>query len=136
MEATGGTNKNAFLQLFSRMRSKNYLGTPVTDMLSGSAGTGKEGASKKALEEKIRSQAAKDGKQQLDCGIARIIPSKLKEIKDRVECIKVKTGGNLQGSLSKGKCAKIVKSVENKVSMKLNYLASAIGSTVFITWIE
>ena len=106
MEATGGTNKNAFLQLFSRMRSKNYLGTPVTDMLSGSAGTGKEGASKKALEEKIRSQAAKDGKQQLDCGIARIIPSKLKEIKDRVECIKVKTGGNLQGSLSKGKMRK------------------------------
>eukprot|EP00944_MAST-04C_sp_MAST-4C-sp1_P000597 g597.t1 len=130
MEATGGTKKNAFLQLFSTMRSKNYLGTPVTDMLSGSAGTGKEGASKKALEEKIRSQAVKDGKQQLDCGIARIIPSKLKEIKDRVECMKVKTGGNLQGSLSKGKCAKIVKSVEKKVSMKLNYLASAIGMPV------
>ena len=42
----------------------------------------------------------------------------------------MKTGGNLQGSLSKGKCAKIVKSVEKKVSMKLNYLASAIGMPV------
>ena len=70
MENAGdGSKTSLFIQL------ANKINNPVADLLAGSSGSGKEGQAKKAMLQNLQTNSLKEGKHQLDCGLAKIIPS-------------------------------------------------------------
>ena len=75
MENAGDNSKTSlFIQLADKINN------PVADLLAGSSGSGKEGQAKKAMLQNLQTNSLKEGKHQLDCGLAKIMPSNLKKL--------------------------------------------------------